>query len=313
VDTQNYKDSGILELYVMDALPPDEKSEVERRAALDPAIAREIREIREALALLDRHHERAPRRELRRSILDAIDRDEAGLGGRSLTGSEVGLGDTSRIGAEREVVRDADVGDAGRSATVIPMTTGPSTREAGVTPAHLQSPVRYNLAASWILVAISVGAAAWFGIQWRSAAEEAELLREENRQLAGANSVIASRAQSAERAMTIMRSADYHAVQLNGTEHAPTVHPVVYWNPSSREVVLIAKNLPAPPAGKQYQLWAIHDNKRIDAGVFDVDGRIDTMQRLKDIEAAEAFAVTLERAGGSPIPDLNAVYAVGSL
>lgn len=296
MDTQNYKDSGILELYVMDALPPDEMSEVERRAALDPAIAREIREIREALALLDRHHERAPRRELRRSILDAIDRAEA------VTGAEAETGGGAETG-----------GEAGRSATVIPMTTGPSARGAGVTSAPLRSPARYNLAASWILVAISVGAAAWFGIQWRSAAEEAELLREENRQLAGANSVIASRAQSAERAMTIMRSADYHAVQLNGTEHAPTVHPVVYWNPSSREVVLIAKNLPAPPAGKQYQLWAIHDDKRIDAGVFDVDGRIDTMQRLKDIEAAEAFAVTLERAGGSPIPDLNAVYAFGSL
>lgn len=304
MDTQNYKDSGILELYVMDALPPDERSEVERRAALDPAIAREIREIREALALLDRHHERAPRRELRRSILDALDRDDIVDGSQKAPG----VGELDR--------RDHDAGDPGgsstRSATVIPLSPAPARGGAG-TSMPARSPGRYSLAASWILVALSVGAAAWFAVQWRGAAEEAELLREENRLLASTNSVIASRAESAERAMTIMRSADYHAVQLNGTEHAPAVHPVVYWNPSSREVVLIAKNLPAPPAGKQYQLWAIHDNKRIDAGVFDVDGRVDTMQRLKDIEAAEAFAVTLERSGGSPIPDLNAVYAVGSL
>ena len=109
-----------------------------------------------------------------------------------------------------------------------------------------------------------------------------------------------------------MRNVDYHAVQLNGTAHAPHAHPVVYWNPTSREVHVVTKNLPPPPAGKQYQLWAIHDGHRIDAGVFDAN-RVDSIQRVKDIANAEAFAVTLEREGGSPEPDLESIYAVGNL
>lgn len=298
MDTQIYIESGILELYVMDALPTDERSEVERRAALEPTIAREISEIGEALSLLDRHHARPPRAELRASILDAIDRDATASSSDATVASVPPSGVASS--AARNTVTDA------ASPKVIPFA------QTSATPASV-APRNYMLAASWIIVVLSLGSAGYFGLQWRSAADEAEMLREENRQLANANSLMASRAEGSEHAMLIMRSADYHAVQLNGTEHAPTVHPVVYWNPSSREVVLIAKNLPQPPPGKQYQLWAIHDGHRIDAGVFDVDGHIDSMQRLKDIEAAEAFAVTLEQEGGSPVPDLTSIFAVGNL
>jgi anti-sigma-K factor RskA len=272
LDRQQYIESGILELYAAGALSPEEMAEVERRAASDPVIAQEIREIRETLAMLDRHHSRAPRPEMRASVLAAIDREDAA------GDSPVAVGEPN----------------------VLPIG---STR---------LSP-RYLLAASWALVALSFGAAAYFGAQWRSAVAEVEALREDNRRLATANSQIASRAETAEQALMIMRGTDYHAVQLAGTEHAPHAHPVVYWNPKSREVHVVAKNLPAPPPGKQYQLWAIRGDERIDAGVLDVRTAADSIQRLKDVEAAEAFAVTLEPAGGSPQPTLDAIFALGKL
>ncbi len=35
------------------------------------------------------------------------------------------------------------------------------------------------------------------------------------------------------------------------------------------------------------------------------------LQRMKDISRAQAFAVTLEKAGGSPTPDLQALVLMG--
>jgi anti-sigma-K factor RskA len=271
LDTQNYIDSGILELYATGALPSEEMSEVERRVASDPAIAKELAEIREALASLDRHHQRAPRREMRDAILAAIDGE------------------------------------------IAPTTSGPMRPSNVVALAPERTRSRYQLAASWVIIALSVGAAAYFGVQWRNAEAEADLLRQENQRLALANSAIADRADQVERSLDIMRSADFHAVQLAGTEQAPHAHPVVYWNPTSREVHLVAKNLPDPPAGKQYQLWALRGDQKIDAGVFETGGERRLPQRLKNIEAADAFAVTLEREGGSPTPDLTAIVAVGKL
>jgi anti-sigma-K factor RskA len=271
LDTQSYIDSGILELYAMDALPADQKAEVERRAALDPAIAREIEEIREVLAALDGHHRRAPRRELRAEILDAIDRDEA----------------------------------TARAPKVIPIAPA----EVGPIPGQR----RYALAASWLIAVLGVGAAAYFGVQWRGAVAEAEGLREENRQLAIDNARIASQMNQARQALAIVEHPSWHALQMKGTEHAPSAHPVVYWNPETRELRVVAKNLPPPPPDKKYQMWAIHAGQRIDVGVFDVKNDADAVQRLKDVSAAEAFAVTLERKGGSPTPDLNSIYAVREL
>jgi anti-sigma-K factor RskA len=270
VDAQSYIQSGILELYVMDALTPEQMAEVERRAAEDPVVAHEIREIREALVELDRHHRRAPRAELRDELLDAV-------------------ADTASSPASERA-----------AARMIPLASAELAARPG----------RYLLAASWILVALSIGAAAYFGIRWRSAEAAVGRLRDENRALVERNGVIAS---EVERASHLLGSAEVHVVTMKGTEHAPAAHAIVYWDQRSHEVLLGANDLPRPPAGKQYQLWAIREGRRRDAGVFDVGDTIDPLQRLKSVESADAFAVTLERAGGSPTPDLTQIYAVGSM
>ena len=56
------------------------------------------------------------------------------------------------------------------------------------------------------------------------------------------------------------------------------------------------------PTGKQYQLWAIVDGKPVDAGVIN---NCIGLCKMKKIDHAEAFAITLEKEGGSPTPTLN--------
>ena len=70
--------------------------------------------------------------------------------------------------------------------------------------------------------------------------------------------------------------------------------------------------MPQPQAGQQYQLWAIVDGKPVDAGMVEIDpGK--ALHRMKNIPKAEAFAITLEKAGGSPTPTLTAMFVMGKV
>lgn len=84
----------------------------------------------------------------------------------------------------------------------------------------------------------------------------------------------------------------------------------VYWNTQTKDVYLLQNNLPAAPAGKQYQLWAIVDGAPVDAGVLTA---CNGVCKMKNIPAAQAFAITLEKQGGSPTPTLSDLYVMGKV
>jgi anti-sigma-K factor RskA len=67
-----------------------------------------------------------------------------------------------------------------------------------------------------------------------------------------------------------------------------------------------------PPAGKQYQLWAIVDGKPVDAGMIDLNQPI-VFQQMKTINSAQAFAVTIENVGGSATPSLETMCLLGNV
>lgn len=110
--------------------------------------------------------------------------------------------------------------------------------------------------------------------------------------------------------MNIMASPATIKVLLNGVPGKENNQAIVYWNKTTKEVYLQAKNLPVAPAGKQYQLWAMVDGKPVDAGVLD---NCETICKLKNTERAQAFAITLEKAGGSPSPTLEQLYVMGNI
>lgn len=94
---------------------------------------------------------------------------------------------------------------------------------------------------------------------------------------------------------------------------APTAHATICWNNRTKEVYIGFANLPIPPANKQYQLWAIANGKPIDLGVIDKNKPVSVVQKMKTTERAQAFAVTLEKVGGSPSPTLAAMYVMGGV
>lgn len=85
----------------------------------------------------------------------------------------------------------------------------------------------------------------------------------------------------------------------------------VFWNTQNKDVYVMINKLPEPKQGKQYQLWAMVDGKPVDAGVLDPG--CSSVCKMKNISKAEAFAITLEKEGGSPIPNLKALFVMGNV
>lgn len=105
--------------------------------------------------------------------------------------------------------------------------------------------------------------------------------------------------------------ANSQVIDLKGVETKPEMLASIYWD-DSKNVYLNPKNLPKAPAGKQYQLWAIVDGKPVDAGVYDHNNP-EKIQKMKTIEEAQAFAITLENEGGSPTPTMDQMYVIGEI
>jgi anti-sigma-K factor RskA len=78
----------------------------------------------------------------------------------------------------------------------------------------------------------------------------------------------------------------------------------IYWDTTSKDVYLMIKNMPEPPTDKQYQLWALLPQEGappIDLGMIELKQQ-RLLYRMKNVQNAKAFAITLEPKGGSPSP-----------
>ena len=113
--------------------------------------------------------------------------------------------------------------------------------------------------------------------------------------------------------VAMLNNPDYKKVIMKGTENHPNMVASILWNTKNHDVFLSVNNLTQPPSDKQYQLWAIVDGKPVDMGVFDVAGDSTYYHKVGATETAQAFAVTLEKKGGSPVPTLTAMFVMGQI
>lgn len=113
----------------------------------------------------------------------------------------------------------------------------------------------------------------------------------------------------------ILASGDLRRLDLAGTKAAPAAAGRAFWSPAEGLVVAFA-NLPATEAGRVYQLWVIPPGgSPIDAGLLELqpDGRALALARAGTSQRVGTVAITLEPAGGSPVPTLSNMIAAGTL
>ncbi len=275
MDIENYIASGILESYALGLCSKEETAEVEKLCAQNPSVKKELEGIQDALNAYALLHASAPKEETRTAIFNTIDQ----------------LNDRPE--------QNIKIHHQEKQAPVI----------------ALQKPggLKFYLAAAVALFVMSLVINIVLFLKWQNTESALTALNAEQTLLTEnlkSNQVKLDR-MSGE--MALMGSPATQKVMLKAVEKHPGMLATVYWNKESKEVYLEVKVLPMPDAGKQYQLWAIVDGKPVDAGMINMEPGDSSLHKMKDFESAQAFAITLEKAGGSPAPDLEQLFVIGNI
>ena len=287
MNTKEYIQSGVLERYAAGALSDTEAREVEAMAAQYPEVQAELAAIQDALVSYSASFKKNPNPELRSTILNRIDEIEG-------------------VSSENVV----SISDAQKKPNIAD-TTGKSPFNYSRQPARFN----YLMAAVWIFLVLNIIGNIYFFNKLKNTEEQMTGVVNENNKMKLEYEKIRLDMDKKSTDMKMVMNRSNKIVDLKGMEIAPQSFATVYWNPNSKKVMLNVNNLPMPPADKQYQLWALKDGKPIDAGVFDMQpGTGDDMHMMPvTIADADAFAVTLEKKGGSPVPTLTQLYVMGKI
>ncbi len=269
----DYISSGILESYALGTVSDQERREVECLSAIYPEVRQELDRFTLALENYALMHSVAPPADLR-----------------------------SRI-RERLTFADSET---------LPI----ETEETKVIPLQRERPV---FQVAW-LAAAAVGliliAFAYFLMnQLQSKRAFADQMAQANTQLQTEMGQLRKQQAHDTQLLALLREPGTETVRLAAAKpEGDSADVVVYWNRAKKLVTLEVERLPELPADKQYQLWALVDGKPIDAGVFNnrVE-RFSLQQTNRPIQSADTFAITIEKAGGSPVPTLSTLVALGKV
>ncbi len=103
-------------------------------------------------------------------------------------------------------------------------------------------------------------------------------------------------------------------VSLDPMPDVPDAAARIYWMKNTGDVYIDPSNLPQAPNGMQYQFWAIIDGKPVSGGMITTlkDGKTVHVQKMKSFGKAQAFAVSLEKAGPESTTPTK-VYVMGKI
>ena len=273
MNVTEYIASGILESYVMGAVSDQERREVECLSSIYPEVGRELDQLSEAIEHYAMLHSVEPPSSIKDKLLQQLD-----------------FNSYEEVDEEQE------------SDTIVrPMPVDMSSSHSHRT--------------TWIVAACMGLAMLLFSFfllsQLRTNQNALASVRNRNDSLKTVASKLKADQLQSDQVVTLLSQPALKRVELKGNEQAPKGDLFVFWSAATQQVAVNVKSLPALPSDKQYQLWALVDGKPVDAGVFDVGSSGSTTQPLnRSIARADAFAVTVEKRGGSPAPTMSTLLAV---
>ncbi|SHN77518.1 anti-sigma factor domain-containing protein [Chitinophaga sp. CF418] len=274
MDASRFISSGLIEAYVSGLATSNEVQELERGMTQYPEVAAAVDDCQLDMEQYVTLQSKTPPADLKQRIFHII--------------------------INEEVARES--GALGADAV---------TDEFPETKTYVSSTWRLVAAAAIILLLGSLFLNYFFFGQINDYKGRYETLLSTHNSLASESNLYRTRIDQMEHAIDLMKNPSMKTVKMPGTKPFPTALATVYWNQQSKEVFIMVNNLPEPAADKQYQLWAIVDGKPVDMGVFEMSNPHELLQKMKSIDNAEMFAITLEKKGGSAVPTLDQMYVAG--
>lgn len=278
MDVQQFISSGIIEAYVLGMASDAEVRELEALAAQHPEIAEAIDAIRQALERYSLQQAVEPPAGLKSQIWSAIAAEE-NAGAASAPDQE------------------------------------PATQVRAFVPREDGPMVKRNYGSLAAAVILLLGSLVLNFIFWNKSEQQQKALaaiKAQQEQVLADNRDYRQQLERSAQNMLLMMDPAMKPVVLAGVGSHTQNQAMIYWDTRSKEVYLAFKNMPPPPSGKQYQLWAIVDGKPVDAGMFALH-QSAPLQKMKVIPQAEMFAITLEQEGGSEAPTMTEMYVAGKV
>lgn len=112
----------------------------------------------------------------------------------------------------------------------------------------------------------------------------------------------------------VLAQLDTKNIAMSGTAMEPDAKIHIMWNENNKMAVLKSVAIQDIPTEMQLQLWAIADGKPVSLGVFDV-ADLKEMSDPFSVDASNisAFAITIEKRGGSEQPTMEKMVVMGSV
>jgi len=189
--------------------------------------------------------------------------------------------------------------------------------ESGLSLWQRLQPFWLNLGAAVAAMAIVSLISYNFLLTQKLDSQQAELSNLQNRIATAQNEIENLENESILNRQMVAFLEDPNVVIINLVNIQPDLTAVgrVLWNTKDDQAMFYGINLPQPPKGKTYQLWAIGSGDPKSAGIFNVNAmgkNVLMLKSLNDLGKIKQFAVSLEPAGGVPLPT-GKIYLSGEI
>ncbi|MCF0056909.1 anti-sigma factor domain-containing protein [Dyadobacter sp. CY356] len=307
MNIQAYIESGILEEYVLGTVSPQEKQEVECMSHIYPEIKEELMRTESALEQYALKYQTPPPASLKETLFAQMNFDEV----IKPESAEQAFTDVSALEeADREnTIKILPVTEQIRAEEPVAdtnvFTNESNTGGTVIYPAW----AKFAVAAS-ILFAALFG---WSSMKTSDLKKQNEALVASTDAMKSDLDVLKKDAEYNQTLAGLYRNPSYKVVKMAGLPKSPESSVSAIWDTKTNEVLLDVQNLPSAPQGKQYQLWTIVDGKPVDMGVLDQEFSKKLLKMKQANPSAVAFAITLEKTGGSPSPTMEDMFVMGKV
>ncbi|RNL51320.1 anti-sigma factor [Pedobacter jejuensis] len=278
-----YIESGVLELYVLGDLSPEETLQVEEMASRYPNVRDEIAAIELTIEQYAMQNVVEPSADVESRLFEKL-----------------GL-------------KDDDISSIPTQSTITP---GPKILQIDGSDSKVRT-LRYALVACIALLAMSTAALFITYNKLGDAHEQIASLNLDKQKFAGVVSKLEFENKGLDNMAAMADSKEWATIQMAGQAYSPKSKMKVYWNKNDKSVLInyVAMDLPKADETHEYQLWALVNGKPVSLGVF---GKTDSTSneaivKMQTINEAQAFAVTLEPAGGSVNPTMEKLTVMGGV
>ena len=307
MNIQAYIESGILEEYVLGTVSPQEKQEVECMSHIYPEIKEELMRTESALEQYALKYQTPPPASLKETLFAQMNFDEV----KKTESAETDFTDVSAL----------EEADRENTIKILPVTEQIQSEESladtnvFTKESNSGGTVIYPAWAKFA-VAASILFAALFGWSMLKTSD----LRKQNDALVASTdamksdlNILKKDAEYNQTLAGLYRNPNYKVIKMAGLPKSPESSVSAIWDIKTNEVLLDVQNLPEAPQGKQYQLWTIVGGKPVDMGVLDQEFSKKLLKMKQANPGAVAFAITLEKSGGSPSPTMEDMFVMGKV